>query len=179
MAIGLVASFVPMEPGGGWMPTMGSTWSAIERGLGVLVGGCFLALGTFYFLSRYLYMTPGFNRLQLAPSGIAPAGGGTALSVPQVRDALDRPADEAVFVGAIGVTTSELRPAGKARFGEFLINVVSDGGFIGPRREIEVIEIAAMRVVVKERAAQDTTSTGASPAGSDLAGSSGEEGTGA
>jgi membrane-bound serine protease (ClpP class) len=153
MAIGLVASFVPMEPGGGWFPTMSSTWTAIEHGLGVLVGGCFLALGTFYFLGRYLHMTPGFNRLQLVPSGIGAANAGTALSVTQVRDALDLPADEAVFLGAIGITTSDLRPAGKARFGEHLVSVVSDGLFIPQREEVEVIEVSGMRVVVRRRLA--------------------------
>jgi membrane-bound serine protease (ClpP class) len=160
MAIGLVASFVPMEPGGGWMPRMDSTWTALERGLGVLVGGCFLALGTFWFLSRYLHMTPGFNRLQLVPSGIGPTDAGTALTVPQVRDALDQPADEAVFLGAIGVTTSDLRPAGKARFGEHLVSVVSDGLFIPQRHEVEVIEVTGMRVVVRQRPSPAAEATG-------------------
>jgi membrane-bound serine protease (ClpP class) len=149
MAIGMVASFVPLEPGSGWFPTMASTWVAVQKGLGVLVGGCILALGTFYFLSRYLYLTPGFSRLQLAPSGIAPSGAGKALGVTQVRDALDLPADEAVFVGALGVASTDLRPSGKARFGEHLVNVMSDGLYIGQKQEVEVIEVSGMRVVVR------------------------------
>jgi membrane-bound serine protease (ClpP class) len=148
MAVGLVASFVPIEPGGGFAPSS-TTWAALERGLGVLVGGCFLALGTFFLLSRYLYITPGFNRLQLAPSGVSPKSAGTGLGTTDVRDALDRPAADAVFLGAIGITTTDLRPAGKARFGDHLVSVVSDGLYIPLRQEVEVIELTPMRIVVK------------------------------
>ena len=89
MAIGLIASFVPVEPGGGWIPTMASTWSAMERGLAVVVGGCIVAIIAFYILAKYLYMTPGFNRLQLVPatgikSRAAPAPGAAAVDL---RDA--------------------------------------------------------------------------------------------
>ncbi len=166
MAIGLVASFVPAEPGGNWVPTMASTWTAIEQGLAVVVGGSFMALIAFYLLGKYLYMTPGFNKLQLAPAtgaGIAadgmprPASGG-------VRDAMDRPVDDAVFVGALGVAATDLRPAGKVRFGEHLVGVQSDGSFIAMGQVVIVIEILGARVVVKrhvENAGADGADEGA------------------
>jgi membrane-bound serine protease (ClpP class) len=148
MAIGLVASFVPAEPGGGWVPTMSTTWNAMEKGLGVFVGGSFMALASFFLLSKYLYMTPGFSRLQLAPAN-ASKRGTTVVDVVNVRDIADRPADEAVFVGALGVADTDLRPAGRARFGDHLVNVLSDGSFIPIGAAILVIEIAGTRIVVK------------------------------
>ena len=69
MAIGLVARFVPQEPGGGFVPTMPQTWAALQDGLGVVVFGSLVALAGFFALSKYLYMTPGFRRLQLRRRG--------------------------------------------------------------------------------------------------------------
>jgi len=68
MAIGLVASFVPSDPGGG-INSSHNAWAAAEQGLGVIVGGTFLAAGCFYVMAKYLAVVPGFNRLQLAPGG--------------------------------------------------------------------------------------------------------------
>ncbi len=103
MAIGLVASFVPAEPGGGWVPTMAGTWTAIQTGLGVVLFGSLLAVVAFFILSKYLYMTPGFRRLQLAPAR------GRVAAAAMLRDAADRPAHEAVFVGAMGKAATDLR----------------------------------------------------------------------
>jgi membrane-bound serine protease (ClpP class) len=154
MAIGLIASFVPTDPGG-FMTSHGA-WMAAEKGLAVVVGGTFLAVGSFYLLAKYLAFTPGFNRLQLVPGGrrggggaaAAVAGGGAAT---EVRDAADRPADEAVFVGAIGRAATDLRPVGKARFGDHLVGVVSYGSFVAKDTEIEVLEVSGMKIVVKPR----------------------------
>ena len=56
---------------------------------------------------------------------------------------------DAVFLGAIGITESDLRPSGRARFGDHIVAVVSHGGYIAQNIEVTVIEISGMRVVVK------------------------------
>jgi membrane-bound serine protease (ClpP class) len=156
MGIGLVASFVPAEPGGGWVPTMASTWIALRQGLMVLVFGSLLSLLAFYFLAKYLYMTPGFNRLQLAPATATVGGKKAGALAVDIRDALDRPAADAVFVGALGIAASDLRPAGHARFGDHLVPVVTNGGYIEKNTEIVVLEIAGPRIVVKTQPAGGT-----------------------
>jgi membrane-bound serine protease (ClpP class) len=143
MAIGLIASFVPMEPGR-FIPTLPGTADAVWRGLAVVVFGSLAALGVFAFLSRYLYTTPGFKHLQLAPSG-------TGTDAPNIKDAADRPANEAVFIGAMGRATTDLRPAGKVRFDDHLVDVVSYGSFIPQGTEIEVVSVEGYRVVVRPR----------------------------
>jgi membrane-bound serine protease (ClpP class) len=143
MAVGLVASFVPFQPGGFHAP---ATWIAMRNGLMVVVFGSLAALVAFYLLSKYLYITPGFRRLQLAPATGAAGAGNMSL-----RDAADRAADEAVFVGAVGKAATDLRPAGKARFGDHLIDVVSFGSFIERNSEVEVTEVAGNHIVVKPR----------------------------
>ena len=44
------------------------------------------------------------------------------------------------LVGAYGVTTTPLYPAGKARIGEALVDVIADGEMIERSKEIEVVE---------------------------------------
>ena len=43
-----------------------------------------------------------------------------------------------------------LRPAGKARFGELLIDVTADGFFIEPDSLVEVVDVQGSRVIVKQ-----------------------------
>jgi len=142
VAVGLVASFIPNDPAGG-MERSHQVLVAAEKGLGVVIGGSFLAIGLFYIMWKYMAITPGFRHLQLVP------GGGKRAAEPVVRDAADRDAGDAVFDGAIGRAASDLRPAGKARFGEHLIDVVSNGSFIDAGTEVMVIEAKGLRVVVK------------------------------
>ena len=144
MLVGIIASFVPAEPGGGIIPHMQGTWDSLIWGLAVVTTACVASLAVFYVLSKYLYMTPGFRRLQLAP-----ATGGSITFDESIRDAADRPAADAVFVGALGIAGTDLRPAGKGRFDDHLIDVVSFGQFIEKGDEIEVLEIFGNRIVVK------------------------------
>jgi membrane-bound serine protease (ClpP class) len=52
-------------------------------------------------------------------------------------------------IGSDGIADSALRPAGKVRFGNRYVDVVSDGGFVDRGRHVRVIEIAGNRVVVR------------------------------
>jgi membrane-bound serine protease (ClpP class) len=60
------------------------------------------------------------------------------------------PYDGTAQVGDIGRAESLLRPAGKARFGATLVDVVSQGEYINKGARVEVIERAGNRVVVRE-----------------------------
>jgi hypothetical protein len=96
-------------------------------------------------VARYLPQIPYANRLVLTPpdeqvegeDGDDPAANAGRLAV----------APE--LLGAIGVAATELRPAGKARFGEQFIDVVAEGYYVQAGTRVQVIEIDGMRVVVK------------------------------
>jgi membrane-bound serine protease (ClpP class) len=45
-----------------------------------------------------------------------------------------------------------LRPSGKARFADRVVDVVTEGEFIGPQTPVTVIQTDGMRVVVKSAA---------------------------
>jgi membrane-bound serine protease (ClpP class) len=146
IVVGLVASFIPAGVGGGL--EMGAGLVALRRGLVVVVGALVVSVAAFVVMAKYLRMVPAFGRLQLTPAA-GTRGDGTGGAV--VRDAADRPVGEAVFVGALGVAQTALRPAGKAKFGEHLVNVVSFGPLIGAGTEIEVIGVSGYRVTVRPR----------------------------
>jgi membrane-bound serine protease (ClpP class) len=154
-AFGLIASFIPMEPGR-WIPTLPGTANALWQGLAVVVFGSAAAIGVLAFLSRYISLTPGLRRIQLATPG------GEVLEGPVVHDATDRPANDAVFAGAMGLAVTDLRPAGKVRFDEHLVDVVSYGSFISKGTEVEVVSVEGYRVVVRPRRTGDGGAGGAS-----------------
>lgn len=61
------------------------------------------------------------------------------------------PADLENLVGQSGRTLTPLRPSGRARFGERIVDVVTEGGFIPPDTQVEVLSVAGARVVVQQR----------------------------
>ncbi len=54
------------------------------------------------------------------------------------------------LIGAVGLTTTLCRPAGKAVFGERLVDVVAQGEYIERGRDVQVLRLEGNRVVVSE-----------------------------
>jgi membrane-bound serine protease (ClpP class) len=102
--------------------------------VGAVVGGLVLAW--------YLPHIPYANRLVLTPPS-------------EKEDPLDEEgpgpfAAQTALLGTIGLAVTSLRPAGKARFGEDFVDVISEGNYIHPGARVQVIEIEGNRIVVKE-----------------------------
>lgn len=55
-----------------------------------------------------------------------------------------------VKIGEAGTAATFLRPAGKARFGEMLIDVVSEGDFVEKGARVKIMAIKGNRVIVAE-----------------------------
>jgi membrane-bound serine protease (ClpP class) len=62
------------------------------------------------------------------------------------REAL---ADFTALVGAKGIATTDLRPAGKARINHELVDVIAEGEPLPSGSEIIVIEARGARVIVR------------------------------
>lgn len=106
--------------------------------VGVAVGAVMLA--------RFFPAIPFFNRLILKPE---------PWDAPETDDPLTKPSMEgyeslAFLIGETGRTTSPLRPTGKARFGNLLIDVTADNFYIEPDSLIEVVDVQGNRVTVKK-----------------------------
>lgn len=96
-------------------------------------------------LARYFPSLPLFNRLVLKPEPWTGVGDEDLGAKPTMEGY-----DSLTFlIGETGRTTTVLRPSGKARFGEMLIDVYADGAFIEPDCLIEVVDVQGSKVVVK------------------------------
>jgi len=96
-------------------------------------------------LARYFPSLPLFNRLVLKPepwTGMSPED-------PIAKPTMEGYDSLSFLIGETGRTTTVLRPTGKARFGELLVDVTADGFFIEPGSLVEVIDVQGSRVIVK------------------------------
>jgi membrane-bound serine protease (ClpP class) len=94
-------------------------------------------------LARFLPQTPIFNRL------VSQTVSGAA-SVAAQEQQLD------ARVGQTGVTLSDLRPGGRARFGEQLLDVVTQGEMIAKGRTVRIISRTGANAVVAEVQADES-----------------------
>jgi membrane-bound serine protease (ClpP class) len=113
------------------VPETGDEWLAfggrvIRYGLATAVA-CVVAAHA----AQHLQLVPGANRLVLVPPDDGPAAG------------------ESMLLGRVGTTTSDLRPGGKADFGDRPVDVVAELGFIGAGERVQVVDVEGARVVVR------------------------------
>lgn len=102
-------------------------------------------------LARFLPDLPIFSRLVLRKA----AAEGPALDQPEAELYPVR-----VQVGDIGTARTTLRPAGRADFGDSVVDVVSDGEFVEPGARLVVLEVRGEQVVVGKAARGETARQG-------------------
>ncbi|HWB00951.1 MAG TPA: NfeD family protein [Pirellulales bacterium] len=108
--------------------------------LSVVVGAGVAALVAAVAMNRLLPHAPMFNRMLLAPPS------GDELSEISQREATARFEH---LVGQQGVAVTPLLPAGKARIGDELIDVLADREFIDRGQQVVVVQARANRVIVR------------------------------
>ncbi len=80
----------------------------------------------------------------------AAAVSGLAMESPAADlDRLERVAHYDHLNGKTGVASTRLRPSGKAKFGDQVVGVVSDGAAIDPGQNVRVIQVHGNRIVVE------------------------------
>lgn len=123
-------------------PESASDWvDVVSRGLrfGLILAGSVLLVFVF---SRFLPKLPYVNRMMLVPPEDKIHTEDESSPLPGVDHAY-------TLLGQVGMTTSMLRPAGMAKFGEQFVDVISEGDFIEPGTPVQVIEVEGTRIVVK------------------------------
>ncbi|TKJ37092.1 MAG: hypothetical protein CEE38_09335 [Planctomycetes bacterium B3_Pla] len=115
------------------------TWGVVGLSLG-FAGFIVLA----WLFSKYLPRIPFLNGLILVP---ATAGRGGEMAVSMTT--LPESQITSVGVGDTGEVVSTLRPTGKARFADAIVDVVAEAEFLDKGTNVEIIEVHGNRVVVK------------------------------
>ena len=95
-------------------------------------------------LARFLPRTSVYRRFVL--SADIPSGPSLAVAPHEFSTALN------VSPGAKGRALTTLRPSGKARFGEQVVDVVTEGEFVAAETMVAVVSTDGMRVIVKAAA---------------------------
>jgi membrane-bound serine protease (ClpP class) len=144
MMIGLVMTFVQVEPGPGFMPTLPGTWDMLAEGVLTMFVALALSAVGLYFLTKHFGHLPLFSRLVLSDGLSAGAATSDSPSSPPTATELG------VHIGDTGTVTAMLRPVGRAMIGDKLVDVVSDGQWIEPDKTIRVVSVQGNRIVVEE-----------------------------
>lgn len=127
----------PRPEYGGWDPFIEGMTGIMLGFVGFVILACLIAkyLPKMQFLSG-LMLTPAFKAEEI-----------------EIKASITAPPDSTVSgidVGQMGEVTSPLRPAGSAKFGECLVDVVAEGQFLEKGDSVEIIEIHGNRVIVKK-----------------------------
>jgi membrane-bound serine protease (ClpP class) len=120
-------------------PTTQEEYLILGRNFGIFAGGLIFSVIGAFTIARYLPHIPIANRLMLpAPDETNSDAAGTL-----------PPASSPSLLGAVGTAVTELRPAGRACFGDEYIDVTAESGYVDAGKRVQIIEIDGLRVVVK------------------------------
>ena len=113
-----------------------------------LMGSLLTVIVVAVVISHYLPQMPLLRRIVLEP----PDSSNLAFDPRLVGqpDPVGLLVADSELIGQVGGAVSVLRPSGKARIGENLVDVVSDGPFINPGTSVEVVRVEGNRVFVRE-----------------------------
>lgn len=146
--VGLFGLFIRNAPGEIPWPQDPISWEVLANNLFAVAIGFLAFLVVAVIISKYIDRMPFLRSLVLkSASGVEAAR--PALSEQQQQEAI-----QMLQPGQVGKAISVLRPAGKARFGEQLADVVTPGEYIEEGIEVEITEIRGNRIVVQRRKMQ-------------------------
>lgn len=105
---------------------------ALQEALYSLSLGMVILGGGFLLFLKFLPQTPIFSHLGLS----------TRMDKTSIKD-------YSYLLGKKGKAITPIRPVGKAKIGEEIVDVVSEGEFLEKGREVEVIQVEGVRIVVR------------------------------
>ncbi|MCS7470567.1 nodulation protein NfeD [Stieleria sp. ICT_E10.1] len=112
--------------------------AVITRGLWAALGSLLGLFGGFVLMRQFFPHLPLFRHLIMETPDV------------EAIHQAEKLADFSALLHQTGQTTTPLRPSGKARFGDQVVQVVSDGSMIDKGVSVTVIDVQGAKVVVEE-----------------------------
>ncbi|MBI4834323.1 MAG: nodulation protein NfeD [Planctomycetes bacterium] len=112
-------------------------WRIFWNNLSVVIISSVSAMVIFIFIVRLIPYSPYLNRLVLKAEETSSEG-------------FTSSDDYHKLIGSTGIVLSYLRPAGKIRIGEELIDVVTEGEFIEQGKPVKVIKVEGNKIIVEK-----------------------------
>ncbi len=150
--VGLVFTFVPGGTGGGLSSV--ESQDALLRGVVTVLLSAVTAIFGIFFVVRQLGAIPLFERYVL--KDVSEEEGEDLIAGMVKRREVE------LFAGDEGIATTDLRPAGKAQFGDTIADVVAEIGYVNAGTRVRVVSAGRLRVIVD--AIKDTEGVRAGPA---------------
>jgi len=141
---GLFGMLIKNPPGTLPWPNNDIAWNDFGWGVVSLAGGFVGFVVLAWLLAKYLPKMQFLSGLILVPTA---AKLGTEVEVSMTT--LPEYKTIGVNIGELGEVVSILRPTGKAKFGNAIVDVVAEAEFLDKGTNVEIIEIHGNRVVVK------------------------------
>ncbi|KAA5540655.1 nodulation protein NfeD [Roseiconus nitratireducens] len=113
--------------------------SVITRGLWAALGSLLGLFGGFVLMRQLFPHVPLFRHLVME------------MPDSQAIDVAEKLVDYTRFLHQTGITTTSLRPSGKARFGDEIVQIVSDGSMIDKGVQVRVIDVQGAKIVVEQQ----------------------------
>lgn len=133
MLVAIVMGMVDMYPGTPRLPTLPQLQLPL-RDLGIALAGT-VVIGL--VLARFMPKTPFFRKL-------------VSQTASGVSSGAAHEAQQEARIGQIGVAISQLYPGGKARFGDQILDVLTQGEMIDKGRRVKIIGHTGSDAVVEE-----------------------------
>jgi membrane-bound serine protease (ClpP class) len=130
----LMMAMIEKFPGGPVWPG----WPALEIPIFRVLGGFVGSVVVMMILGRYLPKSTLFHKMELATATNSADGYTTATSAAKS------------LLGTTGVAETNLRPSGSGRFGDRLVDVVTEGDLIERGAKIKITQVEGARVVVEK-----------------------------
>ncbi|MCK5241128.1 nodulation protein NfeD [bacterium] len=132
MCIGLYLAFVPFV-----IPKYPWDFTLFTRTLVLMFVSILTSITGFLILLHFLPSLPGLNRLVLTREQRQEDGFSVATE------------STTALIGSVGKATTTLRPVGKGQFGQKLLDVVAESGFIEKDTSITIIDVTGNRILVR------------------------------
>ena len=132
------------------IPSTSAEFDQFSWTIGTLSSSIVAVVAVGAVISHFMPRIPGLRGFVLAAPGTVDDGG--PLLNPNVTGDPSQTlqiGEDSGLLSQIGTVFSTLRPSGKAHINGKLVDVVSEGDFIDPGTQIEVVEVAGNRVVVR------------------------------
>jgi membrane-bound serine protease (ClpP class) len=134
--IGLILVSLLMAMVEKWPGAPMLTWPDLEIPVLRVAGGFVGSVVVMFILGRYLPQSTLFRKMELAAATSSTDGYTTAAHAPTP------------LLHATGIADTQLRPSGKGRFGDQIVDVVTEGDLIEKGTPIKVSAVQGSRVVV-------------------------------
>jgi membrane-bound serine protease (ClpP class) len=132
----LILAMTGHLPGEPWVPHWSQLQLPMIKVLGAFAGALVLAA----MIGRYLPKSALFRKMELVAATSSAEGYTSATG------------DAKSLIGEAGIAETTLRPSGKGRFGERLVDVVTQGDMIAKGERIRIVQVEGSRVVVTRAA---------------------------